>query len=207
MKSAISRWPVALFLLLAWWPGFAAEDSPEALVKATTEEVLQVIQQTNDRQKLEQLAEEKVLPHFNFTRMTRMAVGRYWTQAKPEQQKALETQFRQLLVRTYTNALASTRHREARVQLKPSPRGAAGSETTVRTQVTEAGRQPLAIDYQMEKTPAGWKVFDVVVENMSLVTNYRETFANEAGKSGVDGLIKALADKNAAARAGGKQPS
>lgn len=207
MRLPLPHWPVALFLILAWWPAVAAEDSPEALVKATTEEVLEVIQKTNDRQKLEQLAEEKVLPHFNFTRMTRMAVGRYWSQAKPEQQKTLENEFRQLLVRTYTNALSSTRHREARVQVKPS-RGSGGNETTVRTQVTEAGRQPLAIDYQMEKTSGGWKVYDVMVENMSLVTNYRETFANEAGKSGIDGLIKALAEKNAAAaKGGGKQPS
>jgi len=176
----------------------AADTAPDVLVKTTTEEVLAVIQQTSDRHRLVQLAETKVLPHFDFKRMTRLAVGKSWTQATPEQQQALEKEFRDLLVRTYTNALATGKHKNTTVEVKPLKMQPGGTEVTVKTQVTEAGRQPVAIDYQMEKTPAGWKVFDVSVENVSLVTTYRASFAEEISRSGIDGLIKTLAEKNRA---------
>jgi phospholipid transport system substrate-binding protein len=176
----------------------AADTAPDVLVKTTTEEVLAVIEQTSDRHRLVQLAETKVLPHFDFKRMTRLAVGKSWTQATPEQQQALEKEFRDLLVRTYTNALATGQRKKATVEVKPLRMQPDSAEVTVKTKVTEAGRQPVALDYQMAKTSAGWKVFDVVVENVSLVTNYRASFAEEVGKSGIDGLIKTLVEKNRA---------
>jgi phospholipid transport system substrate-binding protein len=176
----------------------AADTAPDVLVKTTTEEVLAVIEQTSDRHRLVQLAETKVLPHFDFKRMTRLAVGKSWTQATPEQQQALEKEFRDLLVRTYTNALATGQRKKATVEVKPLRMQPDSAEVTVKTKVTEAGRQPVALDYQMAKTSAGWKVFDVVVENVSLVTNYRASFAEEVSKSGIDGLIKTLAEKNKA---------
>jgi phospholipid transport system substrate-binding protein len=176
----------------------AADTAPDVLVKTTTEEVLAVIEQTSDRHRLVQLAETKVLPHFDFKRMTRLAVGKSWTQATPEQQQALEKEFRDLLVRTYTNALATGQRKKATVEVKPLRMQPDSAEVTVKTKVTEAGRQPVALDYQMAKTSAGWKVFDVVVENVSLVTNYRASFAEEVSKSGIDGLIKTLAEKNRA---------
>jgi phospholipid transport system substrate-binding protein len=174
----------------------AADTAPDVLVKTTTEEVLAVIEQTSDRHRLVQLAETKVLPYFDFKRMTRLAVGKSWTQATPEQQQALEKEFRDLLVRTYTNALATGQRKKATVEVKPLRMQPDSAEVTVKTKVTEAGRQPVALDYQMVKTSAGWKVFDVVVENVSLVTNYRASFAEEVSKSGIDGLIKTLAEKN-----------
>jgi phospholipid transport system substrate-binding protein len=176
----------------------AADTAPDVLVKTTTEEVLAVIEQTSDRHRLVQLAETKVLPHFDFKRMTRLAVGKSWTQATPEQQQALEKEFRDLLVRTYTNALTTGQRKKATVEVKPLRMQPDSAEVTVKTKVTEAGRQPVALDYQMAKTSAGWKVFDVVVENVSLVTNYRASFAEEVSKSGIDGLIKTLAEKNRA---------
>jgi phospholipid transport system substrate-binding protein len=174
----------------------AADTAPDVLVKTTTEEVLAVIEQTSDRHRLVQLAETKVLPHFDFKRMTRLAVGKSWTQATPEQQQALEKEFRDLLVRTYTNALATGQRKKATVEVKPLRMQPDSAEVTVKTKVTEAGRQPVALDYQMVYTSAGWKVFDVVVENVSLVTNYRASFAEEVSKSGIDGLIKTLVEKN-----------
>lgn len=175
----------------------SASESPDALVKSTSDEVLGVIRQTNDRKKLQQLAEEKVVPHFDFQRMTQLAVGQAWRQATPDQQKQLQDQFRQLLVRTYTNALAAGSHGNAKIQMKPS-HGNQGSEAVVHTQAIEPGRAPIAIDYAMEKKPDGWKVYDVTVDSVSLVTNYRSQFSSLVGQSGIDGLIRNLSQKNQA---------
>lgn len=174
----------------------AANTPPDVLVKSTTEEVLAVINKTSDRQQLLQAAELKVLPHFNFRRMTQLAVGKSWSQATPEQQQALEKEFRNLLVRTYTNALAASKKTEASVQVSPLKIEPSSAEVTVKTKVTPSGGKPIPIDYQMESSSSGWKVYDVVVENISLVTNYRETFAAEVRSSGIDGLIRSLAEKN-----------
>lgn len=170
-------------------------EGPEELVKATTQDVLAVIGSTNDRQRLEQEAATKVVPHFDFRRMTQLAVGRYWRQATPEQQQALESQFHNLMVRTYVNALAATKKRHATVEMLPT-KAPSGAEVTVRSRVVPSGGEPIEIDYQLEKDGQDWKVFDVIVANMSLVTNYRGTFAEEIEKSGIDGLIKTLAAKN-----------
>lgn len=174
----------------------AASMAPDALVKSTSEEVLAVIKQTNDRQKLQEVAQAKVVPHFDFQRMTQLAVGKSWRQATPEQQQQLEKEFRELLVRTYTNALAVGAHRNASIKYKPSAAPAGAGETVVKTQVIEPGKPPIGIDYHMENKGEEWKVYDVTVDSVSLVTNYRETFANSISSSGIDGLIKSLAEKN-----------
>ncbi len=174
----------------------AADTLPDALVKSTVDEVLAVIKQNKDKSTLHDLAEKKVLPHFDFQAMTRLAVGRAWRDANPAQQKALESAFRSLLVSTYTTALSQTSNSNQTVEVKPAPVKQGENDVTVKTLVKEPGRQPVAIDYRMSKTPAGWKIYDVVVENLSLVTNYRGSFNTEISRSGIDGLIKSLEAKN-----------
>jgi phospholipid transport system substrate-binding protein len=167
------------------------------MVKATVGDVLNTIRQTKDKRQLRQVAEQKVLPHFDFTRMTQLAVGSAWRQANPTQQKALEDNFRTLLVAIYTNALITSASGTETVDVKPVSSAAGGSnEVTVNTTVKQANGQPVAIDYRLERASDGWKVYDVIVENLSLVTNYRGSFTSEIQRSGIDGLIKSLEDKN-----------
>jgi len=187
---------LAAYLLAAAGSATAADITPDAMVKATVEEVLTVIKQNKDKQALRQLAEQKVLPHFDFKRMTQLAVGASWRQANPAQQQALEDSFRTLLVNIYTSALSISTTGSQTVEIKPSQENQDGNEVTVKTVVKDAGKQPLAIDYHMEKSADGWKVYDVVVENLSLVTNYRGSFSSEVNRSGIDGLIKVLEEKN-----------
>lgn len=175
-----------------------ADVAPDMQVKSTTEEVLAAIAKTPDRNALRQLAEAKVAPHFNFRRMTQLAVGRAWSQASPQQQSALEQEFRSLLVRTYTTALATAKQREARVEVQPARPLTGGGEVVVKTRIVESGGKAIAIDYQMEKTATGWKVYDLAVENISLVVNYRQSFDAEVQRGGIDGLIHTLAAKNRA---------
>jgi phospholipid transport system substrate-binding protein len=177
----------------------AQTTAPDVLVRSVTQEVLGVIKQDKDiqagnRRKTIALVEEKVLPHFNFTRMTALAMGPNWRKATPEQQKALTEQFRTLLVRTYSTALSLYRNQS--IDFKPLRAQAADTDVMVRSEVKQPGGEPVSIDYSMEKTSDGWKVYDVAVGGVSLVTTYRDTFTNEVRNSGVDGLIKALADKN-----------
>jgi phospholipid transport system substrate-binding protein len=185
-----------VFAMLLALSAQAQGQSPDAVVKATVDEVLAVIKQTKDQRTLIEVAEKKVLPHFDFKRMTQLAVGRSWAQASPSQQQALENAFRTLLVRTYTAALSQTSG-EVKVEVKPANVQPGDKEATVRTVVTEPGRKPIAIDYRMSQG-SGWKVYDVVVENLSLVTNYRGSFQSEIGRSGIDGLIKTIEQKNQA---------
>jgi phospholipid transport system substrate-binding protein len=181
-------------------PAALAQDTaPDTLVKGVTQEVLGVIKQDKDIQSGNQrktiaLVEEKVLPHFNFARMTALAMGPNWRKATPEQQKALIEQFRTLLVRTYSSALSSYRNQV--IDFKPLRAAATDADVIVRSEVKQPGGEAVSIDYSMEKTPSGWKVYDVVVGGVSLVTTYRDTFTNEVRNNGVDGLIKALTDKN-----------
>ena len=174
----------------------AAADSPEALVKSTAEDVLGVIRTTKDKTALRKAAEQKVLPHFDFRAMTQLAVGQYWRQATPEQQKALEDAFRTLLVNTYTASLNVASTGKESVEVKPLDLKPGDTDVIVRTVVRTGNRQPIPVDYRMSKGPSGWKVYDVIVENLSLVTNYRSSFASEIGRSGIDGLVKALQTKN-----------
>ncbi|MFH1043856.1 MAG: ABC transporter substrate-binding protein [Pseudomonadota bacterium] len=178
----------------------SAQDlAPDALVKKISNEVTEIVKQdkdiqTGNRKKVNDLVEAKVLPHFNFSRMTALAVGRNWPKANAEQQKILADEFRALLVHTYSSALSSYKNQV--IEFKPLRAAAQDADVTVRTQVKQPGTEPISIDYSMEKTSAGWKVYDVVVGGVSLVTNYRETFNAEIRDGGIDGLIKSLAGKN-----------
>jgi phospholipid transport system substrate-binding protein len=180
----------------------AAQDAraPDALVKDVTQEVIGIIKQDKDIQagntrKTVVLVEQKVLPHFNFTRMTALAMGINWRRATPDQQKLLVDQFRTLLVRTYSTALSA--YRNQTIDFKPlrAP-PAADAEVVVRSEVKQSGTEPVAIDYSMERTPDGWKVYDVAIGGVSLVTTYRDTFAGEVRSGGVEGLIRTLEGKN-----------
>ena len=170
-----------------------AQETPDALVKKAVDEVLTAIKQTRDQKKLIEVAEARVVPYFDFKQMTQLAAGRSWSQASAAQQEALEKSFRTLLVRTYTAALTRVSG-DAKVDVKPAV--ANGDDVMVRTVATEPGKKPVQIDYRMAKTAGGWKVYDVVVENLSLVTQYRSSFQSEIARSGVDGLIKTIEDKN-----------
>lgn len=191
---------LALFCCVAAMPSRAAEAmAPDALAKSVTEEVLAVLRTDQDiragnQKKVVDLVEKKVLPHFNFTRMTRLAVGANWRQASPEQQKALVNEFRTLLVQTY--AATFTAYRDQIVDFKPLRMQPNETEVVVRSLINQPSGRPVTVDYRMEKTDAGWKVYDVVVGDLSLVQNYRGTFNSEVQKGGLDGLIKALVDKN-----------
>lgn len=169
---------------------------PDLEVKAATDEILAVIASAPDPRTLGRLAESKVVPHFDFRRMSQLAAGRIWSQASPAQQEQLAQEFQHLLVRTYTQALAATQHARVKVAVQPARIPDDGSPTTVKTTVSEPGRPPLAVNYRMEQGADGWKVVDVTVDNISLVTNYRSWFASEAENGGVDGVIRALAEKN-----------
>ena len=177
----------------------AQDAGPDALVRKTTDEVLAIIKSDRDLQagnprKVAELAEEKVLPHFDFTRMTRLAVGRSWAQANDAQKEALTKEFRTMLVRTYSTSL--TQYRDQKIDVKPVKMAAGDKETTVRTAVIQQGGPPIPIDYAMEKTDQGWKVYDVVVDGVSLVTTYRGSFNDQIQRGGIDGLVKALQERN-----------
>lgn len=172
---------------------------PDALVKNVTDEVLTILRQdpgirSGNRQRAIAVIESKVAPHFDFARMTSLAVGRGWSQAGAEQRKKLTAEFRTLLVRTYANALVA--YRDQTVSVKPSPPAAQGGEVTVHSQINKPGAPPIALDYSLAKAEGDWKVFDVAIANVSLVTAYRSSFASEVAKGGVDGLLKALEEKN-----------
>jgi phospholipid transport system substrate-binding protein len=176
-----------------------ADDGPEALVKRVSEEVLTTIRsdpkiQAGDQASIRDLIEVKLVPHFDFMRMTALAMGRNWRNATPEQQKQLADGFRALLVRTYAGAL--NQYRSETIEYKPLRMNPADTEVTVRTQVTKTSGSPVQIDYSMEKMPDGWKAYDVIVAGVSLVTNYRDEFNAQIKNGGIDGLIKTLADRN-----------
>lgn len=177
-----------------------AQDAPDAIVRKNTNEILAAIKAdkdlaAGDQKKIEKLADEKVLPYFNFVRMTQLAVGRNWRDASDAQKKSLIEEFRTLLVRTYSTSL--TQYRNQTIDVKPTKMAAGDTEVIVKTQVIQPGGQPIPIDYSMEKTDNTWKVFDVLIDGVSLVTNYRSSFNTEIQKSGIDGLIKSLSERNA----------
>jgi phospholipid transport system substrate-binding protein len=178
-----------------------AQEAPDAMVKRVADETIQAIKadpriQQGDPVRVREVIETKLLPNFDFTRMTALAMGRNWNKATPEQQQRLTDEFRTLLVRTYSNAL--TQYRDEKIETKPLRVDPAATEVTVRTEVIRSGRQPVQIDYSIVKTPEGWKAFDVIVGGVSLVTNYRDEFNEQVRAGGIDGLIGALAAKNKA---------
>lgn len=176
---------------------------PDVLIKETSREVLDIVRKDKDmregnQKKILELVDAKVLPHFNFERMTKLAVGKSWRTATPDQKQALITEFRTMLVRTYTKAFTS--YRDQIIEVKPLKMAGDATEVTIKTEIIKPGaQQPVLVDYDMEKMPNGWKVYDLTVEGVSLVTSYRSTFADQVQQSGIDGLIKTLAEKNQAA--------
>lgn len=182
-----------------------ATKAPDALIKEVSTDVLDSVRndksiKDGDVQKVIALVDAKVMPHVNFQRMTASAVGRYWRQATPEQQKKLQDEFKVLLVRTYSGALAQVR--DQTVQLKPMRAAPEDKEVVVRTEIRGRG-DPIQLDYRLEQGAGGWKIYDVNVLGIWLVENYRNTFSQEIGTNGIDGLIAKLAERNAKASAGG----
>jgi phospholipid transport system substrate-binding protein len=200
MISMLRRLLLA-FVVLGACLGAAAQEAPDALVKRTADEILAIVRQDKDlqagnQQKVVQLAEQKVLPYFDFERMTRLAVGRSWRQATADQQKALVDQFRALLVRSYSTAY--TAYRNIVIEVKPLKLQSGDDDVLVRSEIKlPGGAPPVGVDYSMFKTDSDWKVYDVTVEGVSLVTTYRNTFAEDIRQNGIDGLIKSLQEKNA----------
>ncbi|MGH8635023.1 MAG: MlaC/ttg2D family ABC transporter substrate-binding protein [Burkholderiales bacterium] len=172
---------------------------PDALAKSVTDEVLVVLRadkeiQSGNRKKVVDLVEKKVLPHFNFVRMTQLAVGRHWREASPEQQKLLVEEFRALLVQTYAATFAA--YRDQQIEYRPLRMQPDETDVVVKSLINQSGGKPVTVDYKMEKGDSGWKVYDVVVGDLSLVQSYRGSFNSEVQKGGIDGLVKALTDKN-----------
>ncbi|MBX3625631.1 MAG: ABC transporter substrate-binding protein [Rhizobacter sp.] len=200
LRRRFMTWVSALAVAAAASGTAFAQQAPDALVKQVSNEVLEAARadksiQAGDVNKVMQLVEQKVMPHVNFQRMTSSAVGRYWRQASPEQQKRLQDEFKTLLVRTYSGALAQVK--DQTVQMKPLRAAAGDTEVLVRTEIRGKG-DPIQLDYRLEKAGDGWKIYDVNVLGIWLVENYRNTFAQEISAGGIDGLIAKLAERNKA---------
>lgn len=180
-------------------PATAGSTPPDVLVKSVSDEVLEIIRSDKDirsgnHQKVIDLVQAKILPHFNFARMTALAVGPGWRKATPEQRTQLQDEFRTLLVRTYSSGLSA--YKNQTIEYKPLRLNPGDTEVTVKSEVKQSNADPVTIDYRMQQTPEGWKVFDVAIAGVSLVTTYRDTFGQEVRKSGIDGLITQLREKN-----------
>lgn len=177
-----------------------AQEAPDVLIKRISQEVLDAAKsdkeiQTGNQKRILELVEAKVLPHVDFKRMTALAAGRFWRQATPEQQKQLTDEFRALLVYTYSGAIAQIR--DQKLEFRPFRADPSDTEVEVRSQVLQPrGGDPIQLNYRLEKTPAGWKIFDMNVLGAWLVETYKGNFASEISKGGIDGLIKTLAERN-----------
>ena len=176
----------------------AADEAPDALIKRVSAEVLDNIRGdkdvlAGDTSKVIALVDSKIMPNVNFTRMTAAAVGRNWRQATPQQQKQLQTEFKVLLIRTYSGALSQVKDQS--VNVKPLRAAEGDTEVIVRSEVLGRG-DPAQLDYRMEKTTSGWKIYDLNVLGVWLVETYRTQFAQEISAKGVDGLIASLAQRN-----------
>jgi phospholipid transport system substrate-binding protein len=173
--------------------------APDVLIRATVQDVVAIVKQDKDIQagnqkKILELVDAKVLPHFDFTRMTQLAVGKHWRTATAEQKKTLSTEFRNMLVRTYTKAFVE--YRNQTVEVLPFKMAADADEATIKTMINKPGAQPIPVDYEMKKGANGWKAFDIVINGVSMVMSYRGTFDTEVQQNGIDGLIRMLSDKN-----------
>ncbi len=191
-----------LFVLL--FAGFVAasavaQEAPDVLIKKVTDEVLEIVRndkdiQNGDTHKAIALVDARILPHFNFPHMTALAVGKDWRKASVTQQQQLTAEFKTLLVRTYSNAL--TGYKNQKVVFKPLKMNPADTDVLIRSEIQQSGSKPVQLDYSMEKLDSGWKVYDVTVAGISLVTNYRDQFGQEIRNGGMDGLIQTIAAKN-----------
>ncbi len=180
------------------WPAHASDEAPDVLIKRLSGEVMAAIKadpaiQAGDINRIVTLVDTKIMPNVNFTRMTSSAVGRFWRQATPVQQKQLQDEFKTLLVRTYSGALGEIK--DQTVSFKPYRARAEDTEVVVRSEVRGRG-EPVQLDYRLEKTPDGWKIYDLNVLGVWLVETYRTQFAQEIGAKGIDGLIESLTQRN-----------
>lgn len=178
----------------------AADTPPDVLARTTTQEVLTILKQDKELRngnlsKVYQLVEAKILPNFDFNRMTQLALGKHWPRATAKQKQELVAEFRNLLVRTYSSSLTAFSNQT--VEFKPLAMKPGDTDVTVRSEIRQPGGQPIPIDYAMYRTDFGWKVYDVTIDSVSLVTNYRASFSNTIRQSGIDGLIKTLATQSA----------
>jgi phospholipid transport system substrate-binding protein len=206
MLRAIFFLLASLFSLTVW----AGDLPPDQLAKNTTQEVLAILKADKDIQggnvrKVYALVEDKVLPHFDFNRMTQLAVGKHWNAATPKQKQSLVKEFRALLVRTYATSL--TAFAGQTIEFKPFFMKPSDTDVKVQTEVKQPGGKPIPIDYSMYKTSFGWKVYDVSIDNVSLVINYRSSFASSIRESGIDGLIKKLESKSRSVEQTGSKPA
>lgn len=177
----------------------SAQEAPDVLVKRISEEVLSIAKSDKDIQngnprRVQQIVEEKILPHVDFQRMTSLAAGRYWRDATPDQHKQLTTEFRSLLVYTYSGAISQIR--DQKLEYRPLRADPADTEVTVNTQVMQSRGEPIQLSYRLAKSPNGWKIYDINVLGAWLVETYKGSFSSEISKGGIDGLIKTLSDKN-----------
>lgn len=177
----------------------AAYEAPDVLIKRISEEVMSIAKtdkeiQGGNAQRVQQVVDEKILPHVDFQRMTMLAAGRYWREATPEQQKLLTVEFRSLLTHTYSGAISQIK--DQKLEYRPMRADPSDTEVVVNTQVIQLRGEPMQLSYRLAKSPAGWKIYDVNVLGAWLVETYKGSFAAEIGKSGIDGLIKVLAEKN-----------
>lgn len=205
--TRISGWLAAAVLAVAAAGAHAQAKAPDALIKEVSTDVLEAVKadktiRAGDIRKVIALVDQKVMPYVNFQRMTSQAVGRYWRQASPEQQKRLQDEFKLLLVRTYSGALSQV-SAEQTVELKPTRSQPTDNEVVVRTEIRGKG-DPIQLDYRLEKAGETWKIYDVNVMGVWLVENYRNSFAQEIGANGIDGLIGKLAERNKSAAAATK---
>jgi phospholipid transport system substrate-binding protein len=180
-------------------PAAATSEAPDVLVKRVSTDVIDAVKADKDIQagnsrKIIDLVNTKILPYVDSDKMTSQAAGRFWRQATPEQQKQLSEEFRQLLIYTYSGALSQIKNET--IEFKPFRTDPADSEVEVKSQVNMTRGEPITLNYRLSKTPQGWKIFDLNVMGAWLVETYKSTFASEIGKSGVDGLIKKLHDRN-----------
>ncbi len=199
MKLLITAFSLFMFSMAS-----IGAETPDALVKRTAEDVLAVVKadkdiQAGNQQKLAALIEEKVLPNFNFEKVSRLVLGKNWTKATPEQKSAFQNEFKTLLLHTYSTALS--KYKNQTIEYKPLRMADAETVANVKTLILQPAGQPIAVDYSLEKTGDSWKVYDIVIEGVSLVTNYRSQFSQEIRQNGMDSLIKKLADKNNAVAA------
>ncbi len=184
------------FTLIA---GAQAEEAPDALIKRISEEILEVAKtdkliQAGNQQRIMEVVQGKIIPHVNFQRMTSMAAGRFWREATPEQQSALTNEFRTLLIYTYSGAISQIRNQK--LEFRPMRAAPDDTEVEVRSSVIQSRGEPIQLNYRLEKTPNGWKIFDVNILGAWLVETYKGSFASEISKGGIDGLIRTLAERN-----------
>ncbi|OIQ86638.1 putative phospholipid-binding protein MlaC precursor [mine drainage metagenome] len=197
MRRMANLLAVAAF---AFSTGAMAETlAPDVMIKTTASEVLDILKkdkdiQNGDTKKIVMLTEEKILPHFNFERMSQLVLGRNWHKSSKEQQDKFVVEFRNLLVRTYSSALA--KYRNQSIDYKPLRAQTGDARVVVKTLIMQSGSQPVKVDYSLEKDGEEWKVVDVTIEDVSIVTSYRSQFEDTVKKDGMDSLIQKLADKN-----------